>query len=181
MMFNSCSHVFASTFTSGVYYTHPHISLLGCLSNLLYHDLVITNKANCFTVTLLLLTCFQRGHKLNHGTVSGVCVWAHKWKMATILQCLSKALLSMSQLDFKEHPISCRLLIQNVISGSNSHGISTTSLPHCSWQAERALRLKQLVEKKKRHGQFFLSLCDTFLKSRLSQAEAHKDILQGLP
>lgn len=131
MMFNSCSHVFASSFTSGVYCTHPHISLLGCLSNLLYHDLVIANKANCFTVTLLFLTHFQRGHQWIHGTFSGGWVCGHKCKMATIQQCLSKALLSLSQLDFKGHPISCRLLIQKVISGSNSHGISTTSLPHC--------------------------------------------------
>lgn len=74
MMFNSCSHVFASSFTSGVYCTHPHISLLDSLSNLLYYDLVIAYNANCFTVTLLLLTHFQRGHKLIHGTFSGVCV-----------------------------------------------------------------------------------------------------------
>lgn len=74
MMFNSCSHVFASSFTSGVYCTHPHISLLGSLSNLLHYDLVIAYKANCFTVTLLLLTFFQRGHKLIHSTFSGVCV-----------------------------------------------------------------------------------------------------------
>lgn len=77
MMFNSCSHLCVSSFTTGVHYTHAHISLLGCLSNLLYHDLAVTNIANCFTVTLSLLAHFQRAHNLIHGTFPGVCVCVH--------------------------------------------------------------------------------------------------------
>lgn len=135
------------SFTSGIY--HTHISPLS-----MFKQLALPWPCYFLTKQIVLLwpcftNTFPKGSQIDSQHILRcVCACTHKCKMATTQSCLSKALLSTSQLDFKEHPISCRLLIQNVISVSDSHGISTTSLPHCSWQAERALRLQQLVEKR---------------------------------
>ena len=137
-----------------------------------------------FTRILSALAHFWRGHKQfkAHAQVHVNVVNGHNW------QFLSKVLLSSSHLDFKERPISFRLLILNAISGSNSCGTCTTSLPYDNRQVERVLRLMQQQFNERRARTFFsltfpfpLGYILQLTDSRLSLAGAMEVMLQGLP